>query len=32
MREKMAELKEDKDTSGKDKMKKIAEMWSERAK
>ena len=32
MREKMAELKEDKDMTGKDKMKKIAEMWSEREK
>lgn len=32
MREKMAELKDDKDMSGKDKMKKIAEMWSQREK
>jgi hypothetical protein len=32
MREKMAELKEDKEMSGKDKMKKIAEMWGEQNK
>lgn len=32
MREKMAELKDDKEMTGKDKMKKIAEMWGQRAK